>query len=363
MPTISYLVTIYALAGVDCIDVAADPAVVAAVQEGLQRAVAMSSHWQIANSGWVKPWVMISLNDSEDPHFRKATLTPLQCPTDCPQPCVQVCPTDAINFPRLEAGGVETQLCYGCGRCLPVCPVNNIVAQPYQVQPATIEPSTLALIDAVEIHTHVGQQDAFHHLWQQLVPWQNQLKLVSISCPDGDGLIDYLKDLYRLISPLSLLLIWQTDGRPMSGDLGKGTTHTTIQLAQKVLAAGIPGFVQLAGGTNHYTVQKLRQLGVIPPSPQYVKASEAELPQTSQFAGVAYGSYARQLIMPYLKGLDELFQASPSSPAHSSQLAKIPTAKPSSAPHRSVVRHDYPNDLFWKAFLEAKNLVLQLKYR
>jgi hypothetical protein len=85
--------------------------------------------------------------------------------------------------------------------------------------------------------------------------------------------------------------VWQTDGRPMSGDIGKvcggvggwvgmhihthtclyihthtlththahtqGTAHPSIKLARKVLdildAHELPGHVQLAGGTNAYT--------------------------------------------------------------------------------------------------------------
>jgi Fe-S-cluster-containing hydrogenase component 2 len=367
MPTISYLVTVYALAGVDCIDVAADPAVVAAAQQGMQRAEQIYAHWKTDGSNMAKPWVMISLNDSEDPHFRKATLNPLRCPTDCPKPCIQACPTDAISLSQLDSVGVEAKLCYGCGRCLPVCPVNNIVTQSYRVRPATLEPSTIAIIDAVEIHTHVGQQAAFQHLWQQLVPWRNQLKLVSISCPDGDGLIDYLKDLYSIISPLAIPILWQTDGRPMSGDLGRGTTHTTIRLARKVLAADIPGFVQLAGGTNHYTVQKLRQLGIVASTTQAASADAMDgklLPQTPQFAGVAYGSYARRLIMPYLKGLDQLFHGTPASPEHLRQSVKTLATRPPYAQHQSSTAHPQTlSDLFWQAFLEARQLVSQLKYR
>ncbi|HBL14799.1 MAG TPA: 4Fe-4S ferredoxin, partial [Cyanobacteria bacterium UBA11162] len=56
---------------------------------------------------------------------------------------------------------------------------------------------------------------------------------------------------------------WQTDGRPMSGDIGIGATRAAVKLAQKVLAAGLPGYVQLAGGTNHHTVSKLKTLGLL----------------------------------------------------------------------------------------------------
>ncbi|NJM85378.1 MAG: 4Fe-4S ferredoxin, partial [Leptolyngbyaceae cyanobacterium RM2_2_21] len=93
---------------------------------------------------------------------------------------------------------------------------------------------------------------------------------------------------------LNLPLIWQADGRPMSGDIGRGTTHAAVRLAQKLLMADLPGYVQLAGGTNQHTVHKLRSLGLL------------RSPQSSSptIAGVAYGSYARSLLTPVINRLD-----------------------------------------------------------
>jgi Fe-S-cluster-containing hydrogenase component 2 len=45
-----------------------------------------------------RPWVMVSVNDQEDLHFRKASFDPTECPADCPRPCETVCPTQAISF-------------------------------------------------------------------------------------------------------------------------------------------------------------------------------------------------------------------------------------------------------------------------
>jgi hypothetical protein len=118
-------------------------------------------------------------------------------------------------------------------------------------------------VDAVEIHTQVGRLTEFKRLWQAISPWADRLKVVAISCPDGENLTDYLHALYDLIAPINSALIWQTDGRPMSGDIGDGTTHAAVKLAQKVLAAKLPGYVQLAGGTNSYTVAKLKAMGLL----------------------------------------------------------------------------------------------------
>jgi Fe-S-cluster-containing hydrogenase component 2 len=368
MPTITYLVMIYALAGVDCIDVAADPAVVTAARTGLRWAAALHAGCdQHANSRPPFPWIMVSLNDSQDPHFRKAFFPPSQCPSDCEKPCEQVCPTHAIVFSDLTDSGVMENLCYGCGRCIPICPVGNIAAQSYQVHPKTISQDTWAMIDAVEIHTHVGNRLEFRQLWQQLSNRLKDLKLVSISCPDSDGVIEYLNDLYEIMAPLSIPIIWQTDGRPMSGDLGKGTTHAAIRLAQKVLAANLPGFVQLAGGTNHYTVEKLQKLKFlarIPSLQQSIHYPEegAALQPQPQFAGIAYGSYARQLIMPYLEVLDRS-QTSQEGPAQTGLGKRLgnSSGQPSQPPFQ-VGEGEFVPKMIEQALIEAKTLVSQLKY-
>jgi Fe-S-cluster-containing hydrogenase component 2 len=277
LPTIRNLALTYTMAGVDCIDVAADRAVIVAAKEGIETALGQFAPNQ-------RPWLMVSLNDGEDPHFRKAVFNPQLCPVDCPRPCEKVCPAYAIN-----GEGVIEQRCYGCGRCLPVCPLQIIttesrICQPQEIIPVIIETG----VDAIEIHTQVGHQQEFLRLWQAIAPLSKNLKILAISCQDHEHIIDYLAYLQETISPLSCPLIWQTDGRPMSGDIGKGTTHPAINMAKKVISKNLAGFVQLAGGTNGHTVTKLQQIGL-----------------REKIAGIAYGSYARSLILPILERLNQ----------------------------------------------------------
>lgn len=316
---------VFSIVGADCIDVAADPAVVTAAKDGLEAAqtwMASSLHsmshaasQHLTGKPLQFPWLMVSLNDGEDPHFRKATFDPQMCPSDCPRPCEAICPADAIAFSQplgealpvaaTEKNGVIESRCYGCGRCLPVCPIQHITTRSVLSNAATIAPQLFPLVDAVEIHTQVGRESEFESLWQAIAPHLHHLKAIAISCPDGDGLIDYLWSLHTRMSPLPCPVIWQTDGRPMSGDIGKGTTHATIRLGQKVLADGPPGYVQLAGGTNQHTVPKLRQLGLLAPHP-VPKATDLTHCKTQNLRyihGIAYGSYARTLLAPTLNAL------------------------------------------------------------
>ncbi len=398
----------YALAGADCIDVAADPAVIAAAQDGLSSArrlmkAAQTRGYEVEEL----PWLMVSLNDGEDPHFRKAEFDAALCPETCPRPCEAVCPVQAIVFEADQPAdqtvdslkvaeqnsfsGVIESLCYGCGRCLTICPIENITARSYVSTPAAVAPLVLAGVDAVEIHTQTGRLEHFRRLWQAILPYVNQLKLISISCPDGEGLTDYLWSLYDLMAPLPCALIWQTDGRPMSGDIGEGATRAAIRLGQKVLAAGLPGHVQLAGGTNHHTVSKLKVMGLIKHRAAQKQALQSGRPYNDAaslqpyiapyIAGVAYGSYARAILSPVLDQLEpplepllEPLLEPPVHPPQSAHLSTVPSppelapaaTMPNSMPisaFNPAVRVQLEDnlDLLWQAVAMAHSLVADLK--
>lgn len=368
LPAVRNLTLAYTLAGADCIDVAADPATLAAAQEALE--VANSLEAEAQHRGWGykgKPLLMASLNDGEDPHFRKAEFNSTACPPDCWRPCEQICPAAAIVFQGLGTGfsGVIDQRCYGCGRCLPVCPSQLIYARSYVSTPATIVPLVLqAGVDAVEIHTQVGREADFQRLWKAIAPFASQLQLVAISCPDGEGLIDYLWTLYEIISPLKSSLIWQTDGRPMSGDIGAGATRAAIKLGEKVLAAGLPGYVQLAGGTNDRTVAKLKTAGLLKKQVKTENQPPPEIAFTPHptIAGVAYGSYARVLLSPILESLTAIVppRAHAIPAASGSSAAQAPYFSGTGASDRASKLEAAP-DLLWQAVSLAHTLVSQLK--
>jgi Fe-S-cluster-containing hydrogenase component 2 len=345
----------YTLAGADCIDVAADPAAIAAAQAALKVASElMCEAKQRGFGGQAKPpWLMVSLNDGEDPHFRKAEFDQTECPTECDRPCERICPAQAIVFHRSKDNfsGVVSESCYGCGRCLPVCPSQLIYTRSYVSTPGAIAPLVLSTgVDAVEIHTQVGRLSEFKRLWQAIFPWVERLQLVAISCPDGEGLIEYLWSLYHLISPLPCALIWQTDGRPMSGDIGDGTTLAAVKLGQKVLAAGLPGYVQLAGGTNSYTVAKLQAMGLLKRSRGAEEQrsrgaeenSEFRIPNSEFISGIAYGSYARVLLSAILNQLEQM------------EIDNANDITPN-------VRLEEKPELLWQAVALAHSLVSQLK--
>ncbi|XP_066362975.1 uncharacterized protein [Miscanthus floridulus] len=237
---------VYTLAGVDCIDCAADASVVGAVNEGIDVAASIVPEVQ-------RPWVMISVNDDcRDLHFRKAEFDPEDCPPDCSKPCEKVCPADAISLERSVVGGehtrsdplrgkyeggVITERCYGCGRCLPVCPYDRIRAVSYVRDPTmTAELLKSNDVDAIEIHTIGKGTDMFNTLWDSLSGSINNVKLVAVSLPDiGESTVDLMNAMYTIMeSHFKGYNLWQLDGRPMSGDIGRGATRETVSFAAHV---------------------------------------------------------------------------------------------------------------------------------
>ena len=291
LAAIEDLAGIYALAGVHCLDVAADPAVVAAARRGMAWA---------EERGAPRPWLMVSLSDGADPHFRKAQFDPAFCPADCPRPCERVCPAQAIGFSAIAGAGVLTERCYGCGRCLPACPL-GLIEECDQHLPASAVASLLASLqpDAVELHTRLGRGEAFAQRVQQLRASGVALRRLAVSCglepASGEQaaglpvspaqLAAELWHRFSVVRAAGFRPLWQLDGRPMSGDVGAGTAHAAVNLAMAVAEAAPPGPLQLAGGTNAHTFAVLARQG----------------PQAAAVRGVAFGGVARSLLQPLLQ--------------------------------------------------------------
>jgi len=274
LPSISDLCALYAMAGVHCIDVAADEAVVCAAREALD--------WVEDRKG-IRPWLMISLSDGKDAHFRKAWFDPIRCPVDCSRPCQKICPAKAIG----PFGGIREDRCYGCGRCMPTCPLGIIEEQDRKMTLNEFAPLLRELKpDAIEIHTAPGRGAEFYNSLKCLMNADISIKRLSVSCGLQDNaityhdLVDELWGRYLFIQEFGQQPLWQLDGRRMSGDLGKGASIVAVALWKKISHLIPPGPVQLAGGTNAYTI--------------------SYLPKDNGPSGIAFGGMARQLVQPWL---------------------------------------------------------------
>lgn len=305
LPLVRNLCYIYALAGVDCVDVSASAAVVCAAASGIDAVSKISHH---------RPLLMISVNAGQDNHFRKARFDARLCPAHCRRPCERACPAVAIS-----AIGVDEQKCYGCGRCVPACPYDLIATEGYHI-PLTRVRELLhsGLVNALEIHANGRDLPSFHSLWTDLAESiAENVRVLSISLTDKeDAAPQEAEDVNgQYISSLQHILaddrrrrrpayrgvqVWQADGRSMSGDLGRSTVGPATRFAKQLLTspsllrqssprsvdfASGRHFVQLAGGVNNFSLASAVQEGLV------------SLPG---FGGFGFGGYARRTLVQRL---------------------------------------------------------------
>jgi Fe-S-cluster-containing hydrogenase component 2 len=286
------LATVFALAGADCIDMSADPAVVRAAKSGIEGASLVAASLGLPAP---QPWLMVSVQDgADDLHFRKAAIDARGCPADCDRPCERVCPAEAFHFDGGTLSIIDER-CYGCGRCLPVCPYDRLSAVQ---QPASLDAirALMPLVDAIEIHTRPGHLAEFEMLWGEIGDTvAAHATMVAVSTPQlgasmSASMAAMETTLARARSADNLLRMWQLDGRPMSGDVGAGATVPAVELAVQVARARALPFgdgrfyMSLAGGTNDCTVDVMRSRGL--------RADGAD----AIVHGIAYGSYARKQV-------------------------------------------------------------------
>ena len=268
------LCAIYSAAGVDYIDVAAERSIAQAARNGIK--------WAKEVFG-AHPGLMVSISDGKDIHFRKAKFDPLKCPSNCPRPCERICPTSAIDH-----FGIKESKCYGCGRCINSCPLNLISEYEYNVSNKSLK-NTLQIIkpDAVEIHTDINRIDSFKKVARIIKKSKIKLKKISVSCglnqskKEPEDLSRALWDRYKILVEHNVPIIWQLDGRPMSGDLAPTTGKDSVKLWEEIGSHLPPGLSQLAGGTNGKTYEFLKK---------------NNLPD-----GIAFGSSARTIMKPFIE--------------------------------------------------------------
>ncbi|KAF5190989.1 hypothetical protein FRX31_019430 [Thalictrum thalictroides] len=211
-----------------------------------------------------------------------------------------VCPANAISLTVNNAdvhtklkGGVITERCYGCGRCFPVCPYDKTSSIMY-VRDATATSELLKRndVDAVEIHISGRQAHNFEEFWNSLKDSIGHLKLIAVSLPDvGDLTVSLMSMMYTIMEPhLHCYNLWQLDGRPMSGDIGRGATRGAIRFACRLVT-----LKNRPRGTNRHTIDGLKREGLFQTSylENNCRDEKSEVQSLdsppSLIGGVAYG--------------------------------------------------------------------------
>ena len=298
---IENLCFVFALAGAHVIDLAPSADVIFAARRGVQKASSRDMQWHVST-----PLLMASIQLDKDPHFRKAEVDYNSC--DLCSACVKICPTQAFKIEDKKFI-YSVERCYGCGICPSYCHVSAL--EMIDTKPTPIETlKEMLLLDIEAIEFHFGENfQKLEEIWDDVqihvgVGRDQHLHgnkpLLSFSI--GSGLLsnEQIKNAANLCYKLAGKgIILQCDGTPMSGgiekkfdekdkngQIGYKKDNPSLQVAKIIEKEKLPVYLQMSGGTNETS---------------YAMAHEAGI----NIHGVAIGSYARKLLMPYLNNLED----------------------------------------------------------
>ncbi|MBI3591442.1 MAG: 4Fe-4S binding protein [Candidatus Melainabacteria bacterium] len=282
---IERLTFIFTLAGAHVIDLAPSADVIFAARRGVEKAIELPET--------SKPLLMASIQLDKDPHFRKAEVDYNLC--DLCSACVKVCPTEAFKIENKKFI-YSIEKCYGCGICPQYCHVNALSMVDTKPSPKETLTEMISLgVKSIEFHFGKNFQKV-EEIWTDVRDLVKKLDLISFSIGSdllSDEDIKKAADLcYRLAGSRIIL---QCDGTPMSGGfhnnskkskIGNNSNNSSLHVARIIQEEKLPVYLQISGGTDENSFTEAIDSGV-------------------NINGVAIGSYARKLLMPYLTDLEE----------------------------------------------------------
>lgn len=240
---VAQLSELFALAGAHVIDIGADPALVAAVQQGIYKA-------QQRNPGLDVPLIMISVGINADVHFLKVSKEPSRC--DDNGFCANACPHGVF-----VGDSLRLENCLGCDHCVIACPEDALTLVPREPLDSVdqlIRQCFAAGASAIEVHTGHGGRDALQDIFEVLLPWQSEIKLLACSIgAHGQSTEDLVELAQHITSLWPTEMVIQADGQPISGRKGWRSTWPALVLAQRLFEAKVPAFIQVSGGVNDLT--------------------------------------------------------------------------------------------------------------
>lgn len=279
---------IFTLAGAHVIDLAPKADVIFAAKCGIEKAISRGKS-RLAPT----PLIMASIQLDEDPHFRKVEVDYNLC--DLCGACIKVCPTEAFRIVDHKEFIYLTERCFGCGICPSYCHVNALNMVDFKPTPKETLNEIISLgVKSVEFHFGKNFQK-IESVWKESRSLLQKLELFSFSI--GSELLtdEEIRKAANLCYKLAgRHIILQCDGAPMSGGIdikdkklsnGNNGDSSSFHVARVIEKEGLPVYLQISGGTNHNSFSNAIKSGL-------------------DINGVAIGSYARKLLMPYLGKLE-----------------------------------------------------------
>jgi len=265
-------VKVYALAGADIFDVCADEEIISYVRKIL-------NSLKLVNN----PQICASITLQNDIHANKVRVNSEKC--NLCMKCMDICPQGVIKFDKniniLEKG------CVGCKLCVKACP--NSALQIYFEESNFLEQYKNAkTADYIEIHTN-GHDDDLFFVFEFLK--ENFTGKIGICISNNNNVsekIEIIEKVKAIIAPETLIV--QADGNSISG-LNNDNITTQKAIAECGNFKNIDNIILIAsGGTNECT---------------FKIASD----QNIYMDGVAWGSYARKILVSFTSDNERLAQA------------------------------------------------------
>ncbi|MBI2995228.1 MAG: 4Fe-4S dicluster domain-containing protein [Candidatus Melainabacteria bacterium] len=291
---IENLAFVFTLAGAHVIDLAPKADVIFAARHGIKKALSTQ------HSALSPPLLMASIQLDQDPHFRKIEIDYNLC--DVCGACVRICPTEAFRIENRNGESANRRIgelvylverCFGCGECPSHCHASALKMIDTKPTPKETLKEMISLgITGIEFH--FGKNiEKIKEIWEEVVraiEACGRMPLLSFSI--GSGLlsseeIKYAANLCYKLAGKNIIL--QCDGTPMSGHLrknGNNNDKSYMYVAKVIQEENLPVYLQIAGGTDEHSFKQTIKLGI-------------------KINGVAIGSYARKLLMPYLNDLED----------------------------------------------------------
>lgn len=262
---VTLLSHIFASAGVHVIDIGTRPELVDAVKSGI--ASAQMAREQL-------PLIMVSVGINHDVHFLRVEKTDALC--DDNGFCANACPHEVFV-------GKEIRLenCLGCDHCIRACPTDALtlvprepLAQMRQQLEACLERGA----NALEIHTGNGERAELKAVLEEIRPFRERFELLAFSVGSHgqsyEAILSLVQDIHDWAGSDMII---QADGQPISGRKGSKSTLPCLELAEFLFQQGVPGYIQVSGGTNNLTGRL---------------AKEKNIP----IHGIGMGSFARKYL-------------------------------------------------------------------